>query len=151
MTQFEYDSRREQINRRDRQMRNAARSEWAHRRNAIDDTLNQARGEYNRKLVENQLKLDEILKERLELKRQGLEPHHPHMEANYQAERNVHQFMRADKNYLDQVRHRAKRESQSVEIWYMEEMDNIKKQIADELLELTRQREEDNKIKLVEP
>ena len=94
MTQFETDARRHELN-YELQARNyEALRQYNEKKSRTNTEINGLRADYQaeKRLIEQSL--DNLLKERLDLKRRGLECFAPEMEDNYARERAIHHEQR---------------------------------------------------------
>lgn len=90
MTQFETDARRHELNYELQARNHEALRQYNEKRNLSNAELNGLRADYQteKRLLEQSL--DNLLKERLELKARGLECFAPEMQDSYLRERSLH-------------------------------------------------------------
>ena len=94
MTQYEMDARRHEINYELQCRQHEAMKQYVEEKNKIERDGDGVKADYQaaRELLEKSL--DNLLKERIELKRRGLECFAPEMEDNYARERAIHHEQR---------------------------------------------------------
>ena len=98
LTQFETDARRHEINYELQCRQHEAMKQYVEEKNKIERERDGVKADYQaaRELLEKSL--DNLLKERIELKRRGLECFAPEMEDNYCKERELHRDLQEAKN-----------------------------------------------------
>ena len=97
MTQFETDARRHELNYELRARNYEALRQYNEKKTRTNAEINGLRAGYQaeKRLIEQSL--DNLLKERIELKRRGLECFAPEMEDNYCKERELHRDLQEAK------------------------------------------------------
>ncbi len=97
MTQAEVDARLCIINQEFAEKRYQVNKDHHAIRQHLKEQQDEFTQSYNEQLVATMKVIDEVLRQRNELRRNGIQPFNPEMEANYQRERELHNTNRANK------------------------------------------------------
>ena len=141
LTQFETDARRHELNYELQARNHEALRQYNEKRNLSNAELNGLRADYQaeKRLLEQSL--DNLLKERLELKARGLECFAPEMQDSYLRERSLHRDLQDARATFDNKRYALAARKEAERMAYEELCMLNKKWYAEQLRQMLTEAE----------